>query len=175
MCARCADRPDTGFPEWFTCTLCSLPSAAGARHAPEWARLDGLATTLLDARLRCDSKSTYARAVRHFCEFCDARGVPALPATVGLLRAYIAHCVYDLQLRPSTITGRVSAISDWHRRQQIALSRAGFDFINPCSDTLVATLLAIVPVNFSKWPPATKWPHTVKLCLDRACSAASCG
>lgn len=141
--------------------MCSLPRA-GARHASEWTRLNRLADTLLDSRLRTGSKSTYSSAVRHFSVFCRARGADPLPATVGLLRAYIAHCVYDLKFQPSTIIGRISAISDWHRRQQVSMTRAGFEFINPCGDSLITTLLKIVRKRSTRGPALARLPLLIQ-------------
>eukprot|EP00873_Tetraselmis_striata_P004519 jgi/Tetstr1/424783/TSEL_001480.t1 len=82
--------------------------------------------------------------LRDYCSFCTARGATPLPATLGLLRGYIYHCTSDRSLAPSTIAGRLAAISDWHRRQLPHLRLAGRSTLNPCKDESINTLISIL-------------------------------
>eukprot|EP00873_Tetraselmis_striata_P000781 jgi/Tetstr1/421045/TSEL_012090.t1 len=67
-----------------------------------------------------------------------------LSATLGLLRGYIYHCTSDRSLTPSTIAGRLAAISEWHRRQLPHLRLAGRSALNPCKDESINTLISIL-------------------------------
>jgi hypothetical protein len=42
-------------------------------------------------------------ALAIFQRFCRARGMSPLFATVGLLRAFFAHCICDLKHQPTTV------------------------------------------------------------------------
>jgi len=143
LCARCAGRPDTGMPELYTCPSCAAPAVPTA-HLPEWRRLLMGADRLEDLRLRASTTDTYRSSLRDYCSFCTARGATPLPATLGLLRGYIYHCTSDRSLAPSTIAGRLAAISDWHRRQLPHLRLAGRSTLNPCKDESINTLISIL-------------------------------
>eukprot|EP00873_Tetraselmis_striata_P039279 jgi/Tetstr1/459543/TSEL_004908.t1 len=102
------------------------------------------ADRLEDLRLRASTTDTYRSSLRDYCSFCTARGATPLPATLGLLRGYIYHCTSDRSLAPSTIAGRLAAISDWHRRQLPHLRLAGRSTLNPCKDESINTLISIL-------------------------------
>eukprot|EP00873_Tetraselmis_striata_P039291 jgi/Tetstr1/459555/TSEL_004920.t1 len=113
-------------------------------HLPEWRRVLMGADSLEDLRLRSSTTDTYRRSLREYCSFCAARGAIPLPATLGLLRGYIYHCTSHRSLAPSTIAGRLAAISDCHRLQLPHLHLAGRPTLNPCKDESINTLISIL-------------------------------
>eukprot|EP00873_Tetraselmis_striata_P006711 jgi/Tetstr1/426975/TSEL_017188.t1 len=96
-----------------------------------WRRLLMGADGLEDLRLRSSTTDTYRSSPRNYCSFCAERGATPLPATLGLLRGCIYHCTSDRSLAPSTIAGRLAAISDWHMRQLPHLRLAGCPTLQP--------------------------------------------
>eukprot|EP00873_Tetraselmis_striata_P012964 jgi/Tetstr1/433228/TSEL_022516.t1 len=104
-----------------------------------WRRLLMGADGLEDLRLRSSTTDTYRSSPRDYCSFCAERGATPLPATLGLLRGCIYHCTSDRSLAPSTIAGRLAAISDWHMRQLPHLRLAGCPTLNPCKDESINT------------------------------------
>eukprot|EP00873_Tetraselmis_striata_P044064 jgi/Tetstr1/464328/TSEL_009129.t1 len=86
--------------------------AVPAAHLPEWRRLLMGTDGLEDLRLRSSTNGTYRSSLRDYCSFCAAHGATPLLATLGLLRGYIYHYTSDRLLAPSTIAGRLAAISD---------------------------------------------------------------
>lgn len=152
-------RPDSGFPEFYTCADCSAPAVA-APFRQEWRRLLAGADALEDLRLRDSTTDTYRSSLQDYCNFCVARGAAPLPATSGLLRGYVYHCTADRTLAPSTVASRLSAISDWHRRQLPHLRLAGRRAVNPCHDEAVADLLKIIDKRIAR-PPKSRLPVTI--------------
>mmetsp|Transcript_33126 Transcript_33126/g.83526 ORF Transcript_33126/g.83526 Transcript_33126/m.83526 type:complete len:100 (-) Transcript_33126:2300-2599(-) len=98
-------------PEFYTFPLCAAP-AVPAAHLPEWRRLLMGTDGLEDLRLRSSTNGTYRSSLRDYCSFCAAHGATPLLATLGLLCGYIYHYTSDRSLAPSTIAGRLAAISD---------------------------------------------------------------
>eukprot|EP00873_Tetraselmis_striata_P014881 jgi/Tetstr1/435145/TSEL_000230.t1 len=86
--------------------------AVPAAHLPEWRRLLMGTDGLEDLRLRSSTNGTYRSSLRDYCSFCAAHGATPLLATLGLLCGYIYHYTSDRSLAPSTIAGRLAAISD---------------------------------------------------------------
>ena len=138
LCPGCAARSCTGHPELFVCVDCALagveahalgmPASGGAglgTHRADWVRLIRGAEDWEARRLRVSSQRTYAGGLADFTDFCHARGVAPLPAAPEILRGYIYHCTHDRGLDVGTVSGRLSAVSDWHRRQSSALTRVG--------------------------------------------------
>eukprot|EP00873_Tetraselmis_striata_P029172 jgi/Tetstr1/449436/TSEL_036531.t1 len=109
-----------------------------------WRRLLMGADGLEDLRLRSSTTDTYRSSPRNYCSFCAERGATPLPATLGLLRGCIYHCTSDRSLAPSTIAGRLAAISDWHMRQLPHLRLAGCPTLNPCKDESINTPVSIL-------------------------------
>jgi hypothetical protein len=125
-----------------------MPASGGAglgTHRADWVRLIRGAEDWEARRLRVSSQRTYAGGLADFTDFCHARGVAPLPAAPELLRGYIYHCTHDRGLDAGTVSGRLSAVSDWHRRQSSALTRVGrAPLPNAVREAPVADVMAVV-------------------------------
>eukprot|EP00873_Tetraselmis_striata_P037592 jgi/Tetstr1/457856/TSEL_004258.t1 len=78
------------------------------------------------------------------------RPVRETPGHMGLLRCYIYHCTSDRSLAPSTVAGRMAAISDWHRSLLPHLRLAGCLAVNPCKDESIGALVAILKCRITQ-------------------------
>ena len=169
MCFTCANLPDTGFPEFQYCLACQLLSTYKGQDIPASGattlRCAGLLhkATLLqrEGGLRESTVAKYLGAVNQFQAFCRSLDIIPLPATVHSLRAFATHQAIVLGIDPSTIAGKITAISDWHRRQITLTQHAGLPAPeNPCKAPAVTDLVAVLRKKFRATPrgrlPITK-------------------
>jgi hypothetical protein len=101
------------------------PRVGLGTHRADWVRLIRGVEDCEARRLRVSSQRTYGGGLADFTDFCHARGVAPLLAAPPLLRGYIYHCTHDRGLDAGTVSGRLSAVSDWRQRQSSVLTRVG--------------------------------------------------
>ncbi|MGD9810151.1 MAG: site-specific integrase [Sphingobium sp.] len=106
------------------------------------AELDGARDTLAAAKAESTRKA-YAADWAHFCDFCEARNVEAMPAHPEIV-ALFAHVEAEAGIAPVTIGRRVAAITHHHREAGIASPTARDDA------GVIAAMLAGVRRRFAR-------------------------
>src|SRR5579872_5543179 len=84
-------------------------SAAGLELASGWERV----REFVGASKAASTFRGYQSDWRHFCAWCEARGVTPLPAPADAVAAYIAECAE--RLKPGSIQRRLNAIAEAHK------------------------------------------------------------
>jgi integrase len=103
-----------------------VPAAAGAFPAGSGDRLallDAAADAWLAGNIPENTRRAWEQDWRVWTEFCDAAGLPHLPATAGALVAYVRWLSVERGAAPATIDRRLAGVVVGHRRRAVELPR----------------------------------------------------
>ena len=104
---------------------------------------------ILSQHLRPSTLTSYDLGVRKYVSFAASLGYhQALPAPVGLVTAFLTHCITVLELDSSTASLYLTGLSSWHEHAKSLPGMARLD--NPTKALQVQQLMEAIRKHYKK-------------------------
>lgn len=128
--------------------LC-LPGHASNAQLSKLAAYSAATAHILSQHLRPSTLRSYEHGIGRYCSFAASLGFrQALPAPVGLVTAFLTHCITVLELDSTTASLYLAGLSSWHEHAKSLPGMAGLS--NPTKALQVQQLMETICKHYKK-------------------------
>ena len=172
LCLRCLGRAVPTITRLLVCPNCEAaavatqlchPAQVNEAQVSKLAAYSAATAHILSQHLRPSTLTSYDLGVRKYISFAASLGYHrALPAPVGLVTAFLTHCITVLELDSSTAELYLTGLSSWHEHAKSLPGMAGLD--NPTKALQVQQLMEAICKHYKKASRAKRalQPHEVR-------------